>query len=133
MKIYLIEKKFANKLINLGGKIDLTSLNKELNLGNTIILRNVEGEIQTDFRIRKVPEVRKRDRGYKTIKAFYVINLEIGKKGFENFSPKEVINEQNLRFRSLDRLIIMLEAKQKLNKADWLIDRTKKSQDSLRI
>jgi len=122
MKIYLIDKSSNNKLVNLGGKITLAKLNQLLNSKNTILLREVSGVSQSDFRIRKVPEIHKMDRGYKTIKAFYHVNLELGKTGFENFSPKEVSYEQNLRFHSLDRLLNMLEAKQKIKRADWIIE-----------
>ena len=119
MRIYLIEKTSNKKLINLGGKIALSKLNEELERGNTILIKNIEGELQSDIRIRKVPEVHKRDRGYKTIKAFYAVNIELSKTGSENFFPKEAYNEQNLRFHNLDRAINMLEAKQRLNRADW--------------
>ena len=124
MKIYLIDKTSpSKKLVNLGGKIAIDKLNKLLNGGNSVLLRNIDGESQTDLRIRKVPQTRKMDRGYKIIKAYYTINLEIGRKGFEAFSPKQVVFEQNLRFSSLDRLANMLESKQKLKRADWIIEK----------
>jgi hypothetical protein len=123
MKIYLIEKTATKKLINLGGKITLDRLNKELDKGNTVLLRIINGETQTDLRLRKVPEIRKKDRGYKIIKAFYALNIEFGKKDFDIFSPKVVLNEQNLRFHSLERAINMLQAKQRLNRADWLVEK----------
>ena len=123
MNIYLIDKSANKKLINLGGKITLDKLNMILNGGNSILLREIVGDSQTDLRIRKVPQARKMDRGYKTIKAYYTVNLEMGKKGFETFSPKQVSYEQNLRFSGLIRAINMLEAKQKLNKADWIVEK----------
>jgi hypothetical protein len=124
MKIYLIDKqsnKNSDKLVNLGGKITLEKLHKFLDEKNTILVRNSDGRTQTDFRIHKVPETKKRDRGYRIIKAFYVVNMEMGEEGFEDFVPKKVIHEQNLRFRGLDRLLNMLEAKQNLLRADWII------------
>ena len=124
MKIYLIEKTSDKRLINLGGKIALDKLNTLLNKGDTILLRNIDRESQTDLRIRKVPEEKKMDRGYKTIKAYYIINLEMGKRGFESFSPKQVSFEQNLRFAGLDRAINMLEVKQGLKRADWVIGKS---------
>jgi hypothetical protein len=123
MKLYLIEKTSSKRLVNLGGKIPLDKLNKELDKGNTVLIRHIDGDMQTDFRIRKVPQIRKMDRGYKTIKAFYVVNVELGKTGFDIFFPKKVNHEQHLRFHSLERAINMLEEKQNLKRADWLIDR----------
>ena len=125
MKIYLIEKTEDKKLINLGGKITREKLDKEIGKGNTILIRNIEGEFQSDMRLRKVPEAHKRDRGFKKIKAFYSLNLEFGKKGFETSFPREAFNEQNFRFHSLERAIGMLELKQKLNRRDWLIEKSK--------
>jgi len=124
MKIYLIEKTSDKRLVNLGGKITLDKLNTLLNKGNTVLLRNISGNTQTDLRLRKVPEEMKTDKGYKMIKAYYVINIEIGKKGFEDFSPKEVSFEQNLRFASLDRAINQLEIKQGLKRADWVMEKS---------
>ena len=89
MKIYLIDKSSNNKLINLGAKITLDKLNGFLNKGNALLVRNITGGVQSDFRIRKVPEAKKIDRGYKTIKAHYMVNLEMGDEGFEAFSPKK--------------------------------------------
>lgn len=123
MKIFLIDKAANKKLVNLGGKISFDKLNIILNNGNSILLRNSDGKTQSDLRIRKVPEVRKTDRGYKTIKAFYTVNLEMGNDSFESFAPKKVIFEQNYRFAGLDRLINMLEAKQNLKRADWVIEK----------
>lgn len=123
MKIFLIDKASNKKMINLGGKIALEKLSKLLNEGNSILLRNTNGRTQTDLRIRKVPQEKKMDRGYKIIKAYYTINLEMGDEGFETFSPKKVIFEQNLRFANLERLINMLEAKQNLLRANWIIEK----------
>ncbi len=121
MKIYLIDKSSNKKLVNLGGKIALDKLNKFIEAGHTIMVRKIADGGQSDFRIRKVPQEMKTDRGFKMIKAYYVVNMEIGKEGFENFSPKEVSYEQTMRFRSLDRAMNMLESKQKLAKRDWVI------------
>ena len=121
MKIYLIDKSSNKKLINLGGKIAFDKLNKFIDAGHTILVRKIQDVSQSDFRIRKVPEEMKTDRGFKTLKAYYLVNLEIGKEGFENFSPKEVSYEQTMRFHSLERAINMLESKQKLIRADWVI------------
>lgn len=125
MKLYLIDKNSKNKtkLMNLGGKIAFEKLNKLIDAGQTILIRRISEESgsQSDFRIRKVPQEMKTDRGYKTIRAYYLVNLEFGRAGFENFVPKEVSYEQTLRFRSLDRAINMLESKQKLPRADWVI------------
>jgi hypothetical protein len=123
MKIFLIDKSSNKKLVNLGGKITFDKLNTLLNNGNSILLRSSDGKTQSDLRIRKVPELKKMDRGYKTIKAFYTINLEMGNEGFEAFSPKKVIFEQNYRFAGLERAINMLEAKQGLKRADWIIEK----------
>lgn len=123
MQIYLIEKRSNKRLINLGAKITLERLNEELERGNSLLLRRIVGDIQSDFRLRKVPEIKRRDRKDKTIKAFYSANLEMGKKGFETFSPKEVSYEQNLRFASLERAINMIEANQRLKRTDWIIEK----------
>jgi len=109
--------------VNLGGKITLDKLNFFLNQGNTILIRDITGTTQSDLRLRKVPEEMKTDRGYKKIKAYYMVNLEIGKTGFEQFSPKQVSFEQNLRFASLERALNMLETKQGLKRADWVIEK----------
>ena len=116
----------SGRLISLGGKTALKKITNILNLGSSILLRDSDERMQSDFRIRKVPEEMKTDRGYKMIKAFYMINLEMGKTGFETFSPKQVIFEQNLRFSGLDRAINMLEVKQSLKRADWLIEKNSK-------
>lgn len=123
MQIYLLEKTSTKRLINLGAKITLNRLNNELNKGNTILIRSIEGDFQSDIRLRKVPETTKMDRGFRTVKEFYVANMELGKKGFEKFFPKEVSHEQNLRFASLERALNMLEVKQKINRADWIVDK----------
>lgn len=109
-------------MINLGGKIALDKLNAMLDNGNTILVREINGELQSDIRIRKVGQVRKMDKGYKTIKAHYMVNIELGKTGFENFIPKEIKNEQSLRFHSLDRALNMLEVKEGLKRRDWVIE-----------
>jgi hypothetical protein len=121
MKIYLVDKSANKKLVNLGGKITRVKLNQLINAGNTVMVRNIADGLQSDYRIRKVPEVKKMDRGYKTIKAYYTVNLEMGEEGFENFLPKKVSYEQNFRFSGLDRALNMLEAKQKLTTRDWVI------------
>ena len=121
MKIFLIDKSSNKKLVNLGGKITFLKLNQFIDKGHTVLVRRIQDGSQSDFRIRKVPEEMKTDRGYKTLKAYYLVNLEIGKEGFENFSPKEVSYEQTLRFHSLERAINMLQTKQKLIRADWVI------------
>lgn len=124
MKIYLVEKSSSKRLINLGGKITLERLNNELNRGNTIFIQDISGELQTEYRLRKVAQTLKKDRGaYKSIKAFYVLNLQLSKTGSENFLPRQISNEQNFRFHSLERAINMLESKSKLNRADWLIEK----------
>ncbi len=123
MKIYLIDKTLSSKkILNLGGKIALDKLNKLLDAGNTVLIRNITGGTQSDFRIRRVAESRKMDRSCKTVKAHYLVNLEMGKQGFETFSPKEAGYEQTLRFHSLDRALNMLEAKQKLLRANWVLE-----------
>jgi len=121
MKIYSIDKTSNNRVANLGAKITLAKLNQLLNTRNTILVRNIADGAQFDFRIKKVPEEKKMDKGYKTIKAYYLVNLEIGKEGFEAFSPKIVSYEQNMRFHSLERALNMLESKQNLKRADWII------------
>jgi len=123
MNIYLIEKTNDKRMINLGAKITLERLDKELNLGKTILLRIIDSSFQTDFRLRKVPEVTKLDRGYKKVKSHYLANIEFGREGFDKFFPKEVLNEKNLRFTNLERAINMIEAKQKINRRDWIIEK----------
>jgi len=113
----------TGKLNNLGAKIQLKKLDNILNLGSSILLREVGGNFQHDFRIRKVPERKKEDRGMiKIVKEFYILSIEVGKQGFHEFRPKQVMNEQEFRFRSLDRAINMLEVKQGVKKADWIIE-----------
>lgn len=123
MKIYLIDKNSKNKtkLVNLGGKITFAKIDNATMQGNTILLRDITNGMQTDYRIRRVKEETKKDRGFKTLKAFYVVNIEIGKEGFDSFYPKKVSLEQTFRFHSLERAINMLEAKQGLKRADWVI------------
>ncbi len=125
MKIYLIEKSENRKMINAGGKIKFEKLKEWLNSKNSVLLVNSDGKTQSNLRIRKVPEKRIMDRGYKIVKAHYIVNLEMGNEGFENFTPKKVIFEQNYRFANLDRLLNMLEAKQGLIRRDWVIDSVK--------
>lgn len=124
MKIFQIDKTSSDKkLINLGGKIAFEKLNTVLNSGNSIMLRVVHGNIQSELRIKKVAQATKMDRGYKTIKAYYTVNIQVGKEGFENFFPKQITFEQNLRFANLDRLVNMLERKQGIKRGDWVIDK----------
>ena len=70
MKIFLIDKSSNKKLVNLGGKITFDKLRELLDKGHSILLRTSDGKTQSDLRIRKVPELRKMDRGYKIIKPF---------------------------------------------------------------
>ena len=121
MKIFSYGKATNEKEINLGGKIKFDKLNSILNTGGHILIRNVQDGMQTDYRIRRIPQAKKMDRGYKIIKAYYIVNFEMGNEGFEKFIPKRVVLEQNLRFHSLDRAINMLELKQNLKRADWII------------
>ena len=123
MKIFLIDKSSNKKMINLGGKITFDKLNSLINAGNSILLRSARGTIQSDLRIKKVPQKTKMDRGYNKIKAYYTVNLQVGKEGFENFSPKQVTFEQNLRFANLDRLVNMLDRKQGIKRGDWVIEK----------
>jgi hypothetical protein len=112
----------SGKLIGLGGKTALTKISSLLNSGSSILLRQSDEKMQYDFRIRKVPEQKKQDRGFlKIIKEYYILNIEVGKPGFHEFVPKESLNEQSFRFRSLDRALNMLETKQGIKKVDWLI------------
>ena len=123
MKIYLIEKSSQKRLVNLGGKITMAKLISELERGNTIFIKDISGEMQTEYRLRKINQRTKMDRGYKTIKAYYVLNLQLSKTGSEDYSPRQISNEQNFRFHSLERAINMLESKSQLNRADWLIEK----------
>lgn len=111
-----------SKLISLGGKTQLSKINSILNQGSSILLRLDDGRMQYDFRLRKIPEKKKQDRGtIKIIKEYYILSVEVGKPGFHEFRPKQAMNEQEFRFRSLERALNMLETKQGIKKADWLI------------
>jgi len=113
----------SGRLISLGGKTALKKITNILNLGSSILLRDSDERMQSDFRIRKVPEQKKQDRGkIKIIKEYYILSIEVGRPGFHEFRPKQVMNEQSFRFRSLDRAINMLETKQGIKKSDWIIE-----------
>jgi hypothetical protein len=112
----------SGKLINLGGKIKLSQLNSLLNQKRTILLRNLNRGLQYDFRIRKVPEENKMIRGQmKLIKEYYILSVEVGNEHFDDFSPKQTLDEQKFRFRSLERALNMLQEKQNIKRADWII------------
>ncbi|MBM3247591.1 hypothetical protein FJZ17_03590 [Candidatus Pacearchaeota archaeon] len=120
MKIFYYTQ--TSKLLSLGGKTELRKINSILNQGNSILLRVEDRTMQHDFRLRKIPEQKKQDRGeIKIIKEYYILSVEVGRPGFHDFRPKQVLNEQEFRFRSLERAINMLETKQGIKKADWLI------------
>jgi hypothetical protein len=123
MKIYHIKKTGESK--NLGAKIEFNQLMQLIKSG-TIMLRNINGDLQEDFRIRFIPEERKRDRGsLKIIKSYFILGIEIGKKGFDNYFPREIFNEEKKRFRSIERLAVYLEGARNIKIEDWIINPSK--------
>jgi len=110
-------------MINLGGKITFDKLNSLLNAGNSILLRHITGNLQSDLKIKKIPKKTKIDRGYNKIKEYYTVNVQMGDLGFENFSPRQLRYEQNLRFANLDRLVNMFDRKQGIKRGDWVIEK----------
>jgi hypothetical protein len=112
----------SGRLISLGGKVQISKIDSILNQRSSILLRVEDKTMQYDFRLRKIPEQKKMDRGkIKIVKEYYILSLEVGRSGFHEFRPKKVMNEQDFRFRSLERAANMLETKQGIKKADWLI------------
>ena len=115
MNIYLIDKTAGKKHVNLGSKITLDKLNSILNSENSILLQELVENQQRDFRIRKVYTDRKK------IQHHYVLASEIGKLGFDTFSPRLKTIEETKKFGSLNDLFAFLENNWEIKKINWII------------
>ena len=116
MNIYLIDKSAKKKHINLGSKIKLDKLNSILNSENSILLQELVDNQQRDFRVRKVYTDKKKIQGH------YVLSSEIGKLGFDRFSPRLRTIEESKKFGSLNDLFVFLETNWEVKKIDWIIN-----------
>ena len=116
MNIYLIDKSASKKQINLGSKIKLEKLNSFLDDNDSILLQQLTDNQQLDFRIRKVYADRKKKQWH------YVLASEIGKLGFDTFSPRLRTIEETKKFGSLNDLFAFLNTNWEINKIDWIIE-----------
>jgi hypothetical protein len=116
MNIYLIDKTAGKKQINLGSKIKINKLNDYLDDNDSILIQQLTDNQQLDFRIRKVYADHKKKQWH------YVLASEIGKSGFDTFSPRLKTIEETKKFGSLNDLFVFLENNWEIDKRDWIIE-----------
>jgi len=116
MNIHLIDKSAGKKQINLGSKIKLDKVNSILDNEDSILLQELTENQQRDFRMRKVYADHKKKQWH------YVLASEVGKLGFDRFSPRLKTIEETKKFGSLNDLFAFLKNNWEINRIDWIIE-----------